>query len=249
VSVERSSQTRELAFGTDAGLWDLMSTMRAMRRLKPDPVPRELLEQLVQAASWAPSAGNTQANAWLIVTDRARLAALAPIWRRCLRLYWASAGAQQSPTMDAGQFARLRAATEHQGEHFEQIPALIVACYRAPSLLERSHGNRGALLGALAKLGARDVLATIAAAPRASAMAQAASVYPGVQNLLLTARALGLGATLTTLHLAAEREFKLALDIPSRTRTFALIPVGYPTGHFGDVRRKQLDDLIRWQRW
>jgi nitroreductase len=249
VSVERSSQTRGLAFGTEAGLWDVMSTMRAMRRLKPDPVPRELLEQLVQAASWAPSAGNAQANTWLIVTDRARLAALAPIWRRCLRLYWASAGAQPSPTMDAGQFARLRAATEYQGEHFEQIPALIFACYRAPSLLERSRGNLGGLVSALATLGARDMLATIAAARRANAMAQAASVYPGVENLLLTARALGLGATLTTLHLAAERQFKLALGIPSHTRTFALIPVGYSTGRFGDVRRKPLDDLIRWQHW
>lgn len=47
----------------------------------------------------------------------------------------------------------------------------------------------------------------------------------------------------------AEREFKLALGIPSHTRTFALIPVGYRSGRFGHVRRKRLDELIRWQHW
>jgi hypothetical protein len=57
----RSESVGQLAFGTDAGLWDVMSTMRAMRKLKPDPVPRELLEQLVNAASWAPNGSNAQA--------------------------------------------------------------------------------------------------------------------------------------------------------------------------------------------
>ena len=47
--------------GEDAPILEVMSTLRAMRRLKPDPVPDELPERLVQAASWAPNAGNEQA--------------------------------------------------------------------------------------------------------------------------------------------------------------------------------------------
>jgi nitroreductase len=84
---------------------------------------------------------------------------------------------------------------------------------------------------------------------RGLTMAEAASVYPGVQNLLLTARALGLGATLTTLHLALESEFKKVLGIPKSTRTFALIPVGYPLGRFGPVRRRAAEHVIHWDRW
>jgi nitroreductase len=68
-------------------IWELMHTMRAMRRLKPDPVPRELLEQLVAAATWAPSAGNGQAYSFLIVTDRAQMARLAVLWRKVVTFY------------------------------------------------------------------------------------------------------------------------------------------------------------------
>lgn len=80
-------------------------------------------------------------------------------------------------------------------------------------------------------------------------MAEAASVYPAVQNILLTARALGLGATLTTLHLALESDFKRALGIPRRVRTFAILPVGYPLGRFGPVRRRPVEQVIHWERW
>ena len=66
---------------------DLMHTMRAMRRLKPDPVPRPLLEQLVAAATWAPSASNAQAYSYLIITDRAQMARLAVLWRKVADFY------------------------------------------------------------------------------------------------------------------------------------------------------------------
>src|SRR3989440_13054140 len=60
---------------------EVMATMRAMRRLKPDPVPDELLEQLVEAATWAPSGGNIQAYSFVVVTDRDQMARLAELWR------------------------------------------------------------------------------------------------------------------------------------------------------------------------
>ena len=47
-----------IAVGEDAPIFQVMSTLRAMRRLKPDPVPDELLERLVQAAIWAPNGAN-----------------------------------------------------------------------------------------------------------------------------------------------------------------------------------------------
>ena len=68
-------------------IFELMRTMRAMRRLKPDPVPRALLEQLVAAATWAPSASNGQAYSYLIVTDRRQMARLAVLWRKVADFY------------------------------------------------------------------------------------------------------------------------------------------------------------------
>ena len=66
------------------------------------------------------------------------------------------------------------------------------------------------------------------------------SIYPAVQNTLLAARALGLGATLTTLYLNFENEAEAALGLPSDWYSYALIPIGYPMGRFGPVRRVAL---------
>lgn len=86
-------------------------------------------------------------------------------------------------------------------------------------------------------------------APAYMGRSEAASVYPGVENLLLTARALGLGATLTTWHLTIEADFKKVLGIPRRVHTFALIPVGWPLGEFGPVRRRPLAVVVHHDRW
>ena len=87
------------------------------------------------------------------------------------------------------------------------------------------------------------------AAPRSRDMAAAASVYPGVQNMLLTARALGLGATLTTWHLLVEPELKKVLGIPRDVQTFAVIPVGWPRGNFGPVVRRPVAERVHRDRW
>src|SRR5919206_2456769 len=50
-------------------IWEAMSTMRAMRRLKPDPVPDELINRILQAGQYAPSGGNNQTWRFLVVKD------------------------------------------------------------------------------------------------------------------------------------------------------------------------------------
>jgi len=75
------------------------------------------------------------------------------------------------------------------------------------------------------------------------------SIYPAVQNMLLAARALGLGATLTTLYLQFEKEAEAALGLPSNSHSYALLPIGYPMGRFGPVRRVPLADVVYEDQW
>ena len=70
-----------------------------------------------------------------------------------------------------------------------------------------------------------------------------ASIYPAVQNLMIAARALGIGSTLTTFHLSREAEIKSLLNIPEEVHTAALIPLGYPTGRWGVARRRPVEEL------
>jgi nitroreductase len=75
------------------------------------------------------------------------------------------------------------------------------------------------------------------------------SIYPAVQNMLLAARALDLGATLTTLYLQFEKEAEAALGLPSGVHSYALLPIGYTRGRFGPVRRVPLADVVYQDRW
>jgi len=75
------------------------------------------------------------------------------------------------------------------------------------------------------------------------------SIYPAVQNMLLAARALGLGATLTTLYLAFEKEAEAALGLPDGVHSYAILPVGFPIGRFGPVRRVALGDVVFADHW
>jgi nitroreductase len=67
--------------------------------------------------------------------------------------------------------------------------------------------------------------------------------------MLLAARALGLGATAATLHLVLEKEAEAALELPPNFHSYALLPIGYPLGRFGPVRRVPLADVVYEDRW
>ena len=144
-------------------IFEIMSTMRAMRRLKPDPVPDELINKILQAGQWAPSGGNTQRWRFLVVKDPKVKETVAGYYKRAwkenaLPGYRTSA---PPPGTSAERFRRLLAAADYLAEHLHEAPVWIVPCLEgaAPT---RTTGS---------------------------------SIYPAVQNMLLAARALGLGAS------------------------------------------------------
>jgi nitroreductase len=137
-----------------------------MRRLKPDPVPDELLQKLVQAASWAPSAGNTQAMEFIIATDRALMKRLAGLWARSVDAYLGGIG-EQTP---AANQDRVMAAGLYQRDHFHETPALIIPCYKATSREPR------AMLRMLSHFNAREKLLLLKRSRRLDLLAEASSV-------------------------------------------------------------------------
>lgn len=73
--------------------------------------------------------------------------------------------------------------------------------------------------------------------------------YPAAQNLIVAARALGLGATFTTFQRRAEQVVRGTLNIPDEVRMAALIPLGWPDRKHGPVSRLPVEDVIHWQGW
>jgi nitroreductase len=77
-----------------------------------------------------------------------------------------------------------------------------------------------------------------------------ASIYGAVQQLMLAARAYGIGSTLTSLYVAHESDVRELLNLPSDALTMALIPLGYPVrGRWAEPKRQPLDTVVHWNRW
>ena len=206
-------------------LFEIIETTRAMRRLKPDPVPDELIQKILRAGVCAANGGNTQRWRFLVIKDQAIKKKVQVWYKRALDevvgpRYRTSA---PPPGVTREQYDRQHAAVEYLTEHFHEAPIWIVAC-----LDSSNAGVQGA------------------APPGRSA---GASIYPAVQNMLLAARALGLGATLTTRHLLYEKEAEVALGLPPGVHSYAIIPIGYPMGKFGPVGRGPLKDIVYQDHW
>ena len=66
---------------------------------------------------------------------------------------------------------------------------------------------------------------------------------------MVAARSLGLGTTLTTVHTMKEDDVRRVLEIPADVTTFAMIPVGYPTGRWGEAKRRPFDEVTYRDSW
>ncbi|OLB94193.1 MAG: hypothetical protein AUH30_18255 [Candidatus Rokubacteria bacterium 13_1_40CM_68_15] len=201
-------------------LFETMQTMRAMRRLKPDPVPDDLIRKILAAGVCAPNGANLQTWRFLVVKDPAIKQQVQVFYKRAFDEVMGPQYRTAAPPPGVTKEAYLRqmAAVEYLTDHFHEAPVWIVAC------LDHGTGtpNRGS----------------------------GASIYPAVQNMLLTARALGLGATLTTRHLMYEKETEAALGLPPGVHSYAILPIGYPMGKFGPVGRgRPLAEIVFQDRW
>jgi nitroreductase len=132
------------------------------------------------------------------------------------------------------------------GEIYRRCWDQVGAMYRQRTAAEDALTNR--MLTSADHLGAHMGEAPVIIIP-ASKGGDPASVFPGVQNLFLAARALGLGTTLTTVHQLEEDAVRAVLDIPEDVKTWAMIPVGYPTGRWGEGTRRPVEETTYWDGW
>ncbi len=85
--------------------------------------------------------------------------------------------------------------------------------------------------------------------PDASSLLAGSSIYTAVQNIMLSARALGLGTVMTTAHVMIESTLRGILKIPEKAFPVAFIPIGYPDANFGPTNRRAVDEILCWNEW
>ncbi len=200
-------------------VFEIIHTTRAMRRLKPDPVPDDLVRKILEAGVCAANGGNYQRWRFMVVTDLAVKKSVQTWYKKAFDEVVGPryANSPPPPGVSAEKYARQHHAVEYLTEHFHEAPVWIVAC------LDEGRATPTRWSGA--------------------------SIYPAVQNMLLAARALGLGSTLTTRHLLYAKEAEAALGLPEGVHSYAILPIGWPIGKFGPVGRTRLEDVVFTERW
>jgi nitroreductase len=209
-------------------LYEAMSTLRAVRRLKPDPIPAAVERRILQAAAWAPTGGNVQPWRVIVVRERGLKERLGALYDARWRAY--SAGhrklLESAPADAREKTARMLAAGDHLAAHFAETPLVAIFCFNPENMA-----------------------ITDAQQPRVSVVG-GASIYTAVENFLLACRAEGLGCVLTTLLCEVEPEVRALLAIPQPWATAAAVPVGWPVGvGHGPISRRPVEKLAFADRW
>ena len=183
-------------------------TQRAIRRLKPDPIPESNLRDVLEAATKAPSGGNSQPWHFVVVRDASLRAQFGPLYREA---WWAKR--RDSGILGPEDLPPEYKSAMRLADSIGETPVIVLLCATA-----KGSGPMG-------------------------------SVIPAAQNLLLAARALGIGGTITTLHSQVEERVHALFHIPETAQIVYCLPLGYPRGRFGPTSRKPVSEVCSYDLW
>ena len=200
----------------DMPLVDAMMTQRAVRRVLPDPVDDAIVLKCIELALRAPTGSNGQNWEFVVVKDRRVKEKLGRRYRQGWSLY---GGIARRVAAGDESMQKILRAVQWQVDHFSEIPVLVVCCLRG--------GTRVPYLPT----------------PFVAESSYFGSIYPSAQNLLLAARAMGLGASLITMPLWSVTSARRILGLPLSVSPCCIVPLGWPRGRYGPTTRKPVEDV------
>lgn len=203
----------------------LLSTTRAVRkRLDLErPVPRSVIDECIELAVQAPTAGNSQTWRWLVIDDAELRAKIAEIYRTALAADFFRNASHAASERGEAQTARVYDSADWLADNMHKVPVFVIPCVEG-----RPAEN----------------------APAALQASVYGSIYPSMWSFQLALRSRGLGSTLTTLHLFREREVAEILGVPDDILQVALLPVAYTVGtDFKRAVRPPVSEITHWNGW
>lgn len=202
-------------------LYEALYTTRAMRRVRPDPIPQDVQARILDAAIRAPSGGNAQHWRFLLVDDPAVKARLGPLYRDAIGQLWATSYAERlerarrSPDdPQSASMLRVTASAQHLADHFEEVPLFLMG-------FARGDRTGGSIFPAVWS-------------------AQLAARAEGVGSALTTV----LGS-----HHGAETMRILAVPENEGWVVACCVSLGYPTGRWGVAARRPVHEVAYRNSW
>jgi nitroreductase len=205
----------------------LLTTTRSVRKRLDltRPVPAELIAECIDVAMQAPTGTNAQNWSFVVVTDPAKRAAIADLYRKAGEMM---AGSGYPPPLPEGDprehvMPKVMESAMYLGTVLEQVPVFVIPC----------------------------VQGRVENMPMVVAQASTyGSILPAAWSFMLAARARGLGTVWTTIHLFFEKDVAALLGIPDDWTQVALFPVAYYTGDdFKPAHRLPAAQMTHWDSW
>jgi nitroreductase len=200
--------------------FEVVHTQRSIRKFKAEAVPEQMIWEMLDAAIRAPTGGNTQPWGWLVVRDDAKRQAIAAAVLEGVGDVAAALAAAEE--LPTPEQRRMRRSSVTFRANVMSAPMLIIPCLVNPT------------------------------SPTADidSLFAGSSIYGAVQNMMLAARAQGLGTVLTTFNMRIEDVIRREFDLPDDAKPVAVIPVGWPDGErFGPTTRRPVQDVTHWDGW
>jgi nitroreductase len=212
--------------GFDLSVTDkLLTTTRAVRKRLDlgRPVPDQIIRDCLELTLQAPTGSNKQGWRWIVVTDAAKRAALADIYREGAGTYLTESQ-KKAEAAGKAQDGRVYSSAQYLADNLQDAPVHVIPCIRVDHLPPNPQQRVWAgLMG---------------------------SIMPAVWSFQLALRSRGLGSTLTTLHLSNGEKAADLLGIPEGIMQVGLLPVAYTIGDdFKPAKRPPLDDVLHWNTW
>lgn len=212
--------------GFDLSVTDkLLTTTRAVRKRLDlgRPVPDQIIRDCLELTLQAPTGSNKQGWRWIVVTDAAKRAALADIYREGAGTYLTESQ-KKAEAAGKAQDGRVYSSAQYLADNLQDAPVHVIPCIRVDHLPPNPPQRVWAgLMG---------------------------SIMPAVWSFQLALRSRGLGSTLTTLHLSNGEKAADLLGIPEGIMQVGLLPVAYTIGDdFKPAKRPPLDDVLHWNTW
>jgi nitroreductase len=218
--------TAEALARLDMPLVDAMMTQRAVRRVLPDAVADEVVLKCIELALKAPTGANGQQWEFIVVRDGRTKKKLAKRYRLGWSAYYYAVMKRRAARDESAE--KTVRAVKWQVDHFTEVPVLVVACMR---------------------LGVREGRMPFLRMPHPAESGYYGSIYPGVQNLLLAARAMGLGASLITMPLLSVTSARRILKLPLNVTPCCIVPLGWPRGRYGPTTRKPVEQVVHFDTY
>ena len=215
--------------GKDLGVFDAIHSLRAIRAFEPDAVPSEAVAAILEAGTRAPSPQNSQPWAFIVVSDPATRAQIAEIYRRVWNLVKQPVYGDIDAIEDTSQ-RRLLQATDRLAAAIDEAPLFIFA------MLDRSQ------LGVMVTPDLQTLLEPSSAY---------GAVWAAIENMLLAARALEIGAISTNLTRLMDVEVRQILGYPEHVETVSMLALGKPRApaRFGPTTRRAVNEVAHSERW